>query len=529
MKINLVGFAGELPKIDRRLLPDTHAFQCSAARLNTGSLSAMREDTVATTLPASGTRRAIYLYNGTWIAQDSEVDAAPGPVADDRLYMTIEGQPPVVSVSGTEYPLAVPTPPTGPLVTLPTDVPADNRQTTFYVYTWVTSLDEESLPSPKSNTVSIPANYTVSLGSFAAVPPDRLIDRIRIYRAVTSLSGTTDLFFVKEVSAATTTTTHNLQTAPVQEVLPSKDYDPPPSDLVGLTAMPNGIMAAFTGRDLYFCEPYRPHAWPVKYSLRTDSPIVGLCAMGTSLAVMTKRQPYIVQGLHPDSMTMTRIEVNLPCVARRSIVDMGYAAIYASTESLVQISEQGAVEISKGVWERDQWQALAPSTFRAAQYQGRYVFCYNPVGAAGNRVMTFDPSGQTPFVIPDDSSFYMDMFLDIESGQLYGLRPDRRTIVAIDPPTGRLRQYRWASKTFAFQVPVSFATMIAEGLPAPKHTVPVFQMRVIADGKVVGATSVCNEPARIEPVNALLWQIELRGNWNVARAAIAQSNEELLS
>ncbi|MCK7581114.1 MAG: hypothetical protein MZV65_39460 [Chromatiales bacterium] len=29
-------------------------------------------------------------------------------------------------------------------------------------------------------------------------------------------------------------------------------------------------MAGFPGRDIYFCEPYRPYAWPVEYMQSID-------------------------------------------------------------------------------------------------------------------------------------------------------------------------------------------------------------------------------------------------------------------
>ncbi|MGL1400235.1 hypothetical protein ACSTI4_24935, partial [Vibrio parahaemolyticus] len=76
-------------------------------------------------------------------------------------------------------------------------------------------------------------------------------------------------------------------------------YNPPPAGLRGLTAMPNGMMAAFDGKDLYFCEPYLPHAWPASYTLTTDFPIVGLGAFGTSLVVMTTGNLYLVSGTAP--------------------------------------------------------------------------------------------------------------------------------------------------------------------------------------------------------------------------------------
>src|SRR5690606_18334280 len=106
---------------------------------------------------------------------------------------------------------------------------------------------------------------------------------------------------------------------------PSRHWTAPPDALSGLTAMPNGMMAAFVGKDLYFCEPFRPHAWPEIYVLTTDFPIVALGALGTTLWVLTEGYPYRVSGTTPGSMVMDKVEANLPCVNARAVVDLGHA------------------------------------------------------------------------------------------------------------------------------------------------------------------------------------------------------------
>ena len=36
------------------------------------------------------------------------------------------------------------------------------------------------------------------------------------------------------------------------------------------------MIAGWKDNEVWFCEPYRPHAWPVKYVVNVDYPIVGL-------------------------------------------------------------------------------------------------------------------------------------------------------------------------------------------------------------------------------------------------------------
>lgn len=67
--------------------------------------------------------------------------------------------------------------------------------------------------------------------------------------------------------------------------------------LNGIINLPNGMVAGFLGRDIYFCEPYRPFAWPENYIQTIDDPVVGLGRMDTTLAVLTTGNPYFIQGL----------------------------------------------------------------------------------------------------------------------------------------------------------------------------------------------------------------------------------------
>ena len=42
--------------------------------------------------------------------------------------------------------------------------------------------------------------------------------------------------------------------------------------------LPNGMMVGFSGNNICFCEPFFPHAWPIRYRLTTNFDIVSLGA-----------------------------------------------------------------------------------------------------------------------------------------------------------------------------------------------------------------------------------------------------------
>lgn len=85
--------------------------------------------------------------------------------------------------------------------------------------------------------------------------------------------------------------------------LQSQDWDCPPPDLGRLVALPNGVLAAVKGRQVYFCEPYMPYAWPLKYIKTLTYDVVGAMAYEGQLLLTTTASPVVISGAHPGGMT----------------------------------------------------------------------------------------------------------------------------------------------------------------------------------------------------------------------------------
>jgi hypothetical protein len=525
--ITLSGFAGELPKVEPEYLPAQNAVAVTGARLQRGSLDPMRQDAAVHTL--GGAADSIYLHNGVWMSWNEDVDAVPGPVAEDRLYITRATGSPQMVVAGVTYDLALPRPSTAPGVSRTGTLNPKLALSVSYTYSWLTSLGEESAPAPLSVLIdwSNGCGIDVAMGA-SPVPPGRLITHRRIYRTTTSLEGVTDLYFVEDVPLGSTTYFHDPVVAPLQEAITSMDYDPAPNGLRGLTVMANGIMAGFVGKEVFFCEPFRPHAWPRKYTLTTNAPIVGLAAFGSTLAVLTTGVPFLIQGLHPDSMAMDKLEQGLPCLSKRGIVDVGGAAIYPSTNGLVQITETGGVQmISQPLWDREQWLALAPATFRASHFMGRYAFSHQPVGSATRKMGFFDLTGEIPFLIPVETAF-LDLLHDQPTGRMLCLAANGVDIVSFDDGAAPWREYSWKSKPHVLTGNgVTFSVTYVRARP-PVGGSPVFSMEIIADGVVIHTISATNKIERIPAVLAESWQVRVMGNCTVTRVIFADNADEVL-
>lgn len=527
-RLTFTDFKGEIPKLHPRLLPAGFAQAAANTRLDTGAISPSRDS--ATVLSLGIPAASIYLTgDGEWLSWADQVDAVPGPVAAARTYFTGDGAPKVkfaVGGAGTILPLALPRP-TAALTATPagTADPATSAATLFS-YTFVTSLDEESQPAALSNEVVIDATQDITLTGYpdaaAIAALGRSVNRLRFYKSQTDSLGATSLFLVQEVlvSALGPSWVYTPASMPIGETCPSADYDPPDATLAGITGAPGGIMVAFTGRDLYFSEPWRPHAWPIKYSLTTDFPIVGVASVGSSIAIMTEGTPYIAQGFDPSQMALSRIEQNLPCVSALGIVDLGYAVAYPSMDGLVVITNGGANIVTQSLFTATQWRDLNPASIVAGQYQGRYVFSYLPTGATDRQTVLIDLSGAQPFLIRADETFTAVHF-EIGTGKLFTLR-DGDQVRQWDAPSADLLAARWRSALNWLPSPTNFGAYLIE-----TDGTGTLTARFYADGVLRLSTNLQNRAGRLPSgFNATRWEVEVEGTATISAIKLAHSPME---
>jgi hypothetical protein len=268
-------------------------------------------------------------------------------------------------------------------------ITSDVLESRSYVYTWVTEYAEEGPPSPPvlltgwSNGV-----WTVGLWQ----PPSndlgvhRNIKKLKLYRTVPDKGGGAAFFFVDEFLIGTAqhvdTVTNDI--IALNEQLPSTDWFPPPANLLGLTVMQNGMIAGFTGNEIWFCEPYRPHAWPAGYVLTTDFPIVGLGVTGSSLVVCTAAAPYVISGMAPSQLNQMKCAVSHPCLSRASILGGDNHVAYMSPNGLIMVSGNGQVNNTTDLWiTRQKWQQLVPQKNTRAILLASCYYCLGSVSPDG--------------------------------------------------------------------------------------------------------------------------------------------------
>lgn len=537
--VRITIFGGVAPRFDPRALPDPFAQTATNTKLWDGSLRPWKSTSAVVTPSKVGTKLSIYRFGQDvsneaqyWFHWTTDVDVAKGPIAGDtseRTYFTGDGAPKVTDSSialaaGTDYPmnsytLGVPAPAATPSVAV-SGTGSGSPVTKVYVYTYVTAWGEEGPPSTPSSAVNVQAGQTVTVSNMATGPGAGYnVTAKRIYRTISGQS-TTDYRFVAEVAAATTSYADSIadSTVALNEALPSLEWSPPPSDMAGLVALPNGIMAGFSKNDLCLSEPFVPSAWPESYRLSTDWPVVGLGVIGQSVVILTKGKPYVATGSHPSSFTLERIDIGQACVAKRSIANIdGLGVVYASPAGLALISLGGSSILTDSFMDRDDWQALVPSSITGYAYNGRYFGFYSTGVTQGGFIL--DPKTSPPSLTFTDvyaTAGYCDPIRDTLYLQV------GNDIVKWDAGAGSLT-YTWKSKVVVPTKPFNpaFAQVEAEAYP--------LTFKLYADGALKHTESVASAAAFRLPggYKAREFEIELTGTQQVHAIYMGSTYREL--
>lgn len=216
-------------------------------------------------------------------------------------------------------------------------------------------------------------NYTFEYAQVAADQPDTTVAVGTLFYDVSQTPGTSTAQYWGD--GGVYTFTDNFNVATLLDVLESDDYDAPPSNLKGLVAMQNNVLAGFVANEIYFSEPNLPHAWPVPYKITIEPNVVGLATIGGSLLVLTESYPYIIQGSDPAAGFSTqRIDLQYPCLNIKSIVTLSGGVVWSTYDGLAYYSPfAGAQLVTKFNYNNDTWTTeLNPSTIVATYYSDMY-------------------------------------------------------------------------------------------------------------------------------------------------------------
>lgn len=425
-------------------------------------------------------------------------------------------------------------------------------ETRVYCYTWIASeasLVQESMPSPASSSVDVYPSGKVNLSGFSTPPSASdgyLVTGARFYRATEGA-----YLFVKEVPIASITgrdavVVDDVAADALGEPCPSIGWEPPKATLKGLCNLPNGMVAGFDGRDVFFCEPFRPYAWPSTYMQTVDYPVVGFGRIDTTLVVLTTGTPYFMQGSSPAYVVTVKSDVEQACISKRSIVSLGGAVYYASPDGLVALAPGGSKVVTSDRFDRTAWQRLNPSSIHAYSHDNKYYAFYVLAnGKRGGFIYCPSSGSFTTHTIGVYESGALGAYADLRADALYLVNANRQIVKW---GAGIPRVGFWRSKVFAMPQITGFSCIQVEmtdyvdnnNVLRPGYT-SSSAVWVYCDGVNICAHTLSNRytgsssnhrfssrnPLRIPAVQGREWQFHVAVSGELHNVVLAQSQAEI--
>ena len=528
MIIPMQGMGGISPKITPELLPPNAAQVAKNVRLHNGGVASLKTPTVVATPTRVGSHQTIYRFGKNqpdyqyWFSWSSHVNVARGPIAGDteeRTYYTGDGVPkktnfPLATQSGTGYPVAyynlgVPAPTAAPSLTQVATTGPVVTEMRAYVYTNVSAWGEESAPSPatigEANSGAVLQVYGLSpvpTGSYN-------ITTRRIYRSVTSASGT-NYYYVGSIAAGTDSFVDNVDIASVGEPLATLDWDTPPDDLTGLICLPSGAMCGFSGKEVCFSVVGAPYAWPQKYRLTCDYNVVAVAAMGQGVIVLTDGFPYMINTGDPETAQMIRLDEEQACVSARSVVAFGGGVVYASPDGLISVTQNSTKILTAEMFDNETWRALIPEAIHSYKHDGRYYGFMHSGGFVLDQQGNFiqhDITAQAGYVDPVLDRLYIAIGTTIQKWD-----------------SGVAKTHTWKSKRHNLGKPESFNCV---QIKANSFNDLIFRMYV--DGVLRYAKQLTSaDPFRLPTgFKSRIYEFEIMGTDHWTGCFVAQSITEL--
>lgn len=529
------------------------------------------------TVPGGLTSGTTYYVSSSGLTTDAfklsttPVNAAAGTSID----LTSAGTGTITMITGTKpaFTLGVPAPTDAPGVSVSGG--SATVEARAYVVTWVSAYGEEGPPSPATLTTDHPdGTWTITLPT--PDPSDRGITRnltlARVYRTITSDSGVATFFLVQEVDISTTSVddTADDTTISANTELASTDWSAPPDDLAGWVLMPNGIFAGWRSNELWFSEPYRPHAWPAKYAIAVDYPVVGLGVVNQTLVICTTGFPITATGVTPDAITTSKLMSFEQCISRGSILSAPEGVYYASPNGLILIVPGQATNITSAMVTKDKWQALTNLTQLRLARLGTGLYAYGSVGQGVFNQDAFETtafqqedttgSHNGVFMDPNNSSVSLNtlqndniealnVFNDPWSGELFLIHsgsPNAVYWIDTGDPTPTITPYIWRSKVFQAQYAANLAAMriffsVPPETPDQNPVQNVSQDQTLADDQYglvrVYADGVLKMTREIRTSGEIMkmpsgfkadyWQFEIEARVRIFSLEAASSEKEL--
>jgi len=218
----------------------------------------------------------------------------------------------------------------------------------------VEGVTDESGPSATTDMLEVKGqSVKITAPTFAAD-----VDKWRIYRG-DSLTG--EFLLVAELDASQYEYTDDTASEDLGSAVDSWYtspqgntiiWDAPPTGLDGISLLPySGMMFAFKGAFLYWCEPGNIDAWPrTNYWLQFPGEIRAVVPYGGSVVVLTEQGPFRLDGAGPELFSQTKPIESFPCVANTAI-PTSTGIVYLSDKGLCLFNLSNTIVLTESFFD----------------------------------------------------------------------------------------------------------------------------------------------------------------------------------
>jgi len=499
MIVNSAFFA-ERPIFDGRDLPEGNALFAENVYLKSGAIEPLPKPvTLGGPNPFSyAGATTLYRFFDKLIGVSLESSFAESPVINDphqRLYYSIGDTAQVTTYNNiinalpvNQRRLGIPSIRTfpgydevGAIAAVNNSNPGVAQKSTAFVVTFLDDWDQESAPSFPTVVIDYNDGNSVTISNIPVSPLPYITSRL-IYMSIGN-----DYFLLKTIPNNTATSiTFNIEDDTVTRILETEEYAIPPDNLKGLTGFPNGVLGGFTNDlnsgTVYFCVPFRPHAWPVKYAFKVKYRIVRLVPVTNGIIVLTEGKPSFISGGTPDVMVVNEIDSNQKCISWYTVADTEGGAFYACPDGIALASSNGIQVVSSTILSKEQWAALNPEDYHFGVWERRLVMYSQNEGYmfdfARNEMSRLTEKGITALYY----DYSLDDLLYVQGATVHRFAAD---------PTDNY-DYTYTSKEFTINgaVPLNSLRIEADHYPV------TFSYN--ADGRVFSKSIMNNKPVRMQ-------------------------------
>jgi hypothetical protein len=460
--IFVTGFGGKMPGIDARLIPDYAAQTATNCDIRTGSLAGVLGLTEISDLGVGITPKTIWKKGSSWIYFANGVEAnvvnAIEQESGNRFFYSGDGFPKksddTVWALGTPYQrLGVKAPTAAPTITIQGAGDGETQAIITYVYTMVDKWGHESAPSPATGVTTIEGNQYVDLSDLnTPASSDNDYEFKNIYRIEAGVSGA-QYFYLGQTAFANTTyqdkASGNALASATTDALATEGWVEPSATLSGLILGHNGIMAGYSGKEVFFSEPFIPYAYKTANSITLDTDVQGLGYANEQFVAISKTRPYSIIGSAPENMAVRKIDQPQTCASNRGVVGTPYGVLFPSNEGMCLVNGRSLEVITGRYIKPAQWQALTPSNLESVWHNEKYYGFFKTtalgieIDPQQRHYLDFDLSGTVTSI----QDVYMDASDDLIYLLTYKTGDTKHYIHSFDTNATSLA-YTWKSKEF---------------------------------------------------------------------------------